>query len=129
MPDLQGHIVVVDDEDTVRTVIVNLLEKEGYRTTAFADTVPALSVDLDDVDLIITDLAMPTSGEELIEAIRGRGFEGPIIVLTGVLENTDMHHLESIGADRILQKPVRMATLASTVELLLSGRKEEPQHN
>ena len=129
MPDSQGHIVVIDDEEAVRRVIVNLLEKEGYRTTAFADAVPALSVDLDDVDLIITDLAMPTSGEELIQTTRSRGFEGPIVVLTGVLEHTDMHHLEAIGADRILQKPVSMATLASTVELLLSVGKEEPQHN
>ena len=129
MPDSHGHIVVVDDEETVRTVIVNLLENEGYRTTAFADAVPALSVYLDDVDLIITDLAMPTSGEELIQTTRNRGFEGPIVVLTGVLEHTDMHQLEAIGADRILQKPVRMAALASTVELLLSGGQEAPQHN
>ena len=66
-----------------------------------------------------------TSGEGLIEEVRSRGFGGPIVVLTGVLDDKDAEHLMAIGADRVLQKPIRIAALLSTVELFLSPGVEE----
>ena len=120
IPLSRSRILIIDDEETVLKVIVKVLQHGGYDTIAFGDAAPALEVDLDDIDLIVTDLAMSTPGEDLIHAVRGRGFTGPIIVLTGVLEHKDMDHPMSIGADRVFQKPVRMAVLLSTLELLLS---------
>jgi two-component system OmpR family response regulator len=120
-----GRILIVDDEEAIRSVLIEQLERTGYDTIAFVDAAPVREADLDDIDLIVTDLAMPTSGEKLIEDVRGRGFKGPIIIITGFLDDKDTEHLMAIGADRVLQKPIRMAVLLSTVELLLSPGVEE----
>lgn len=122
-----GRILIVDDEESIRTVLVNLLERRGYDTMVLVDAAPVREINLDDIDLIVTDLAMPTSGEELIENVRSRGFTGPVVVLTGVLDDKSTEHLMAIGADRVLQKPTRMAVLLSTVELLLEPVIEEEE--
>ena len=125
MSDSFGRILIVDDDEAIRTVLVELLERKGYDTMALVDAAPIREVNLDEIDLIVTDLAMPTSGEGLIEEVRSRGFGGPIVVLTGVLDDKDAEHLMAIGADRVLQKPIRIAALLSTVELFLSPGVEE----
>ncbi len=122
-----GRILIVDDEESIRTVLVELLERKGYDTIVLVDAAPVREVNLDEIDLIVTDLAMPTSGEELIENVRSRGFRGPVVVLTGVLDDKSTEHLMAIGADRVLQKPIRMAVLLTTVEMLLSPGVEEEE--
>ncbi len=121
-----SRVVAIDDEDIVREVIANLLERDGYDVVEFDDGAPALeAADLETADLILTDLAMPTPGERVIEAVRQQGISTPIVVLTGVLESKDMDRLMALGADRVLEKPIQAASFLSTVELLLSGSPSE----
>ena len=122
-----ARVVVVDDEELVRRVLDSMLESAGHEVTPFDDGASFLgSEDLESADLIITDLAMPTSGEEVITSVRERGLSIPIVVLTGILDNRDMERLMEIGADRVLEKPIRAPALLSTVELLVSGTEQEP---
>ena len=80
-------IAVIDDDETVRTSIVNLLQKVGYEVVDYTDAAFALADKcLKDVDVILTDLAMPTRGEVLIQTVRSREMEIPIIVLSGYIE-------------------------------------------
>ena len=70
----------------VRLALTQILEALGYQAIPFADAAPALdTVDFDTIDLIITDLNMPTRGEVAIQAIRCRGYQIPIIVISGWL--------------------------------------------
>ena len=67
-------VVIIEDEDSVRQAVAELLEHGGYTTIGFPDAGPVLyAVNFDNIDLIIMDLAMPTRGEEAILTLRSSG--------------------------------------------------------
>ena len=114
------RLLVIDDSDGYREMLTELLEHQGYEVLGFEDPAPALAtVDINTIDMILTDLVMPTSGERTIEELRGQGITIPIIVLTGFLEQKDVEHLIGIGATRVLEKPPKVSQLIASIELLL----------
>ena len=117
-----AKIVVIDDESVVRGFTSRLLEMEGHEVISFPDAAPALETcNLEDVDLILTDLTMPTSGEELIKTVRCRGIQTPIIVASATLTSRrDLSdHLKSIGAQAMLEKPFGAEELFHLIEEVL----------
>src|SRR4051812_23918457 len=80
----RGHAVVVDDEPNVARVITSLLERDGWSAENYQNPLEALeAITGGDVDVIITDYSMPgMTGTELIRALRGRGVQAPVLVIT-----------------------------------------------
>ena len=112
-------IAVIDDEELIRNVLTQLLERAGYEVLPYADAAPALEeCDFDAADLILTDLAMPTRGEVLIQILKDRGVETPIVVLSGNLEGQS-EKLREMGVEEIFQKPLKVKTLLEVVERLV----------
>jgi CheY-like chemotaxis protein len=114
-----ARIVVVDDEPAARTAISRILEKEGHEVQQYEDGRPALDdVDYSKVDLAIVDLQMPTSGYDVIEEIRARGFDKlPIIVASA---NVDLVLTpEVLGVQEIIEKPFQIADFSDAVKKLL----------
>jgi CheY-like chemotaxis protein len=104
--ELVATVVVIDDDDFVRTFVCRLLQMFGHQVLAFPDASPALQeVDFAQVDLVITDLQMPTPGAVAIQTIRERGFEVPIVVMSGHIEPADADHYIAMGAQSLLFKP------------------------
>ena len=92
-------VVVMDDDDFVRAFVCRLLGVFGHRVLDFPDAAPALAeVDFNQVDLVITDLQMPTSSEVAIRTIRERGFAVPIVVMSGYIEPAEVDNLIKLGA-------------------------------
>ena len=119
------RLLVIDDSDGFRDMLTKLLENQGYEVLAYEDSAPALAeVDMSTIDLVVTDLVMPNSGEHAIEDLRGRGITTPIIVLTGFLEQKDIEHLIGIGATRVFEKPIQASQLVSSIQLLLGEELE-----
>jgi len=81
------HILLVDDNDGVRVTTVTLLEELGYRVTAMPDGAQAVGLsdeELDTVDVLISDYAMPLmSGSEIIKQLRSKRTALPAIIITG----------------------------------------------
>ena len=99
-------IIVMDDNDEVRNVVVRCLKKEGYAVLDFPDARPALdTVNFADVDLLITDLVMPTPGEEAVKILREQGVQIPVIAMSATITEEKEQYLKSIGVQQILQKP------------------------
>ena len=99
-------VVVLDDDDFVRRFVCRLLQMFGHHVLPFPDAKPALNeVDFSEVDLVITDLQMPTSGEVLIKTIRERGFDVPIVVMSGHVDPEKVDYYIGLGAQSILLKP------------------------
>ena len=115
-----ARIVLIDDELAVRQTLSRILERAGHDVVCYAEAASALQdCDFATVDIVVTDLWMPTSGEDFVTEIRDLGVRIPILVLTGRLE-IDQDEIMSIGADRVMQKPVRADQLMDAIETVLA---------
>ena len=109
------RILVVDDEDSVRTVISQVLKDEGFAVTEAANGKQALEcMQKDSFSLVITDIVMPEmTGLELLEKIKDQSPETQVIIITShaSLETaiTAMRH----GAYDYLFKPFKDLDLIS----------------
>ena len=113
----QASILVVDDEETVRSLVKRVMQDAGYDVTTAANGEEALSILSQQKertpDLVILDIMMPgLSGLEVLDIIRRR-FDIPVIMLTAKQEVSTARHAFALGADDYVRKPF------STGELLV----------
>lgn len=115
-------VLVVDDEEIVRDVVVRYLERDGFRTIQASDgaTAQALIEDHEhSLALVVLDLMLPQiNGLELCSWIRARG-DLPVIMLTARSEETDRIVGLEIGADDYIGKPFSPRELAARVRSVL----------
>jgi nitrogen-specific signal transduction histidine kinase/ActR/RegA family two-component response regulator len=116
------RVLVVDDHEDVREVIVAYLETLGYDVVQAGSGCTALEFlrgNVNALDLLIADYAMPEmSGVELVRAVRAKSPTLPVIIVTGYADTGgfDDRRLDAV----LLKKPFRMNELASTVEAALA---------
>src|SRR5579863_9614145 len=84
-----SRILIVDDQEYVRTAIVVVLQASGHEAVGVHDAASALSrFDADSFDLAIVDVYMPDmDGVKLIKALRQRSPRLPVIAISGVFLN------------------------------------------
>ena len=119
------NIVVVDDEELIGDYIQELLQGRGYDTVSFTDPIKALeflSKNRERVDLIVSDIVMPTvDGMELAKEAVKISEEIAIIFLSGYFERLiGAAPLPNVWA--VLAKPVLKTDLLQTVELVIEAR-------
>ena len=108
--------VVIDDETSIRDVIARILRMNGHDVLAFEDGAPALAeADFDEVDLVVTDLRMPTSGEQVIASLHEQGVQVPVIVLSGYLNDTQVRNLNALEVKEIMSKPFQLTDFLELV--------------
>jgi DNA-binding response OmpR family regulator len=114
------HVLVVDDEPTVREVVQHYLEREGYRVQVAADGPAALAVmDAGAPDLIVLDLMLPgVDGLDVCRQVRARGAT-PIIMLTAKGHESDRVVGLELGADDYVVKPFSPRELVARVRSVL----------
>jgi DNA-binding response OmpR family regulator len=115
-----SSILVVDDEDVVRDVVVRYLEHEGMQTVQAADGEEARRIiELDPPDLVILDVMLPkVNGLDLCGWIRDRS-EIPVILLTARGEESDRITGLELGADDYVVKPFSPRELVIRVKAIL----------
>lgn len=124
--DAATRILVVDDDEHVRRVLVRLLTAEGYAVTEAPGTNAALDVlrDVEEIPLVVSDLTMPgRSGLELLTEIRSRYPETAVMMLTGDLDVTTAVECLRNGAIDYLAKPIRQMELSARVKKALADRQ------
>jgi PAS domain S-box-containing protein len=114
------RVLVVDDEDGVRRVVVRTLQRRGHHVDEAAEGTRALQMlDAAAYDVIVSDLRMPgMSGDELLSRLRERsgGIEQRLIFLTGDTASPEAVRILA-GADvPILPKPAAIAEVVRWVE-------------
>lgn len=119
------RILVVDDDDELRGLLVELLEEHRYAVDAAADGASASELAaVNPYDLIVLDWSLPVrSGMELLSGWRGQGLQTPVLMLTahrGVGERVD--GLDA-GADDYLTKPFSLEELLARIRSLLRRRE------
>jgi two-component system, cell cycle sensor histidine kinase and response regulator CckA len=118
-------IMVVDDEDPVRDVLVRLIEDLGYAVIAAADGGQALAVvdGATEIDAMVLDPSMPgMSGGVLIQEVRHRRPRVPIIVCSGY----DRDRKGMPAAEGFLSKPFRIEALQGLLVSLVGAPSERP---
>jgi len=114
---LQLHILVVDDEAPVRTIVSQILIRAGHTVAQASDGLDALTrSDHERWDLIISDVTMPSlDGPNLIRQLRTRGIATPVILMTGRVDSDGLAHAQDSDTISVLAKPFDRATLLATV--------------
>ncbi|QCG92882.1 response regulator (plasmid) [Azospirillum sp. TSA2s] len=115
------HVLVAEDEDLLAEIVAETLESQGFRVTLVHNGLEAVEADaVDPADILLTDMRMPKmGGETLIQIIRLRRPDLPIIVTTGYSEHLPN---EEPGRLVVLRKPYSLSVLAPVITALLSGR-------
>lgn len=113
-------ILVVDDNERLRTLVKSYLTQEGYRVVTAADRREALFVARDEnPDLIVLDIMMPEMDGYEFMRVHHKERETPIIMLTAKIEETDALLGLELGADDYIPKPFSMRMLAARVRAVL----------
>lgn len=113
-----ANVLVVDDEDLMRSTVRRVLTAEGFVVEAVASANAALEILRAgrDFDVIVTDLQMPgLSGIDLLRQVRTSNLDVPVIVLTGNPSLETAISAVQYGGFRYLQKPLEVLELPKVV--------------
>lgn len=128
-----ARILLVDDEQSIQTLLSYPLRKDGYHVTSVLDGGEAVQRFEDGrFDLVILDLMLPrVDGVEVCRQLRSRS-QVPIIMLTAKGSETDKVAGLEVGADDYITKPFSMREFRSRVKAALrrsrmSGEAEEKE--
>ncbi len=114
------HILVVDDDDSVRRLVAAYLEGEGYLVTQAADGNAALrAVAADPPDLLVLDLMLPGVGGLQVARRLKESAAVPVVMLTARGEEDDVLRGFDAGADDYLVKPFSPKVLVARVRAVL----------
>ena len=113
-------ILVVDDAESLRTMVKSYLTQEGYRVVTAANGREALFVARQErPDLILLDLMMPEMGGFEFITAHNRDGDAPVIILTAKIEESDKVLGLELGADDYLTKPFSLRELTARIRAVL----------
>jgi FixJ family two-component response regulator len=119
-------VSVVDDDESVRESLPDLLKELGYEAHAFASAYEFLmSDDLHLTRCLILDIAMPEmTGPELQKELRSRGHKVPVIFITAHADEKTRPRMINNGAVDCLSKPFSEAALINALNAALKKNQE-----
>ena len=122
-----GHILIIDDEASLRQTMARILQRAGYEVTTAATGTEGLTlVSEHPFDLLYLDIRMPdASGLELLKDIHARFPDLPVILFTA---QPDLHSaVEALrrGATDYLLKPLKPQTVLDHTQAILAGKQKE----
>ena len=125
-PDPHATVLLVDDEDQLRRVMRDLLQREGYRVAEAQNGIEALDqVDRHAPDIIVLDLNLPgLDGYGVLSHLRSRPATSkiPVVVLTARGDEDNEVRVLELGADDFLSKPFRARALSARLKTILGRR-------
>jgi len=113
------HILYVDDEEGIILLMQRLLERQGYRVSAYTDPREALAAaraNAGQFDLVVTDYNMPhMSGLELAQALREIRADLPVVLTSGYLTDELRAKAPAAGIRELIHKPNTVDELCAAV--------------
>ena len=119
------YVLVVDDEESIRTLLADALAEEGYEARTAASTNEALStVDRRVPDVIVLDMRMPDDGPRFKSELRRRSLNAPIVATSASREGAQW--AAALGAP-FIAKPFVLDDFFSTLRFALA--EEDPDRS
>ncbi|MBI1249936.1 MAG: response regulator [Alphaproteobacteria bacterium] len=119
------HVLIVDDDEAIRTGIAEVFTRQGFRASAAADAAAMdAALDAHGADLVILDLMMP--GEDGLSAARRLAARGwpPVIMLSALGDDADRIVGLEVGADDYLAKPCNPRELVARARAVLRRARD-----
>lgn len=124
-------ILLIDDEEHIRSVLKRILERQGYHAIIARDGREAEALyarEQAKIKVVITDMMMPTmDGLAVIKALKQINPEVSIIVASGVYAGPKFEEAAKLGVKQFLQKPFNSASLLETVARALAPTEQAAQ--
>lgn len=118
-------ILVVEDNDSMRRLVLEILRRAGYRTLAASEALEALEVCgsfPERIDLLLSDVTMPKmNGPELASRARQLRSDMKILLMSGHSEETVLGHGGIDQGVAFIQKPITPRTLSDKVRQVLDS--------
>ncbi len=110
------NILIVEDDNSINTLLARLMEKNGYNVVqAYSGTEAMLHIEAKDFQLVLLDLMLPgITGEELIKNIR-KTREMPVIVISAKIDKKNKVELLNLGADDYITKPFDIEEVSARI--------------
>ena len=119
-------VLVIDDEPTVRVLIVEVLSEAGYTAIEAEDGPSGLKILNSQVhiDLLITDVGLPggMNGRQVADAARSSRPDLKVLFVTGFAENAAVGNGHLEAGMEVITKPFAMADLANKITQMIEGR-------
>jgi two-component system, OmpR family, response regulator len=124
----RAHLLIVDDDREIRTLLSQYFENNGYRATSVADGASMRRVlEQSHVDLVVLDLMLPgEDGLAICRSVRTRS-QIPIIMLTARGDDVDRIVGLEVGADDYVPKPFNPRELLGRVKAVLRRAAHAPR--
>ena len=117
-------ILVVDDDETIRDTLYELLSAEYDCQTAQTAEQALARLEVESYDVVLTDISMPgLSGLELLGHVRQKYPDTPVIIISGISDQEHAQGLIRLGAFEYLLKPFRIEVVEKSVKRALDHRR------
>lgn len=112
-----ANILIVDDDDAVRGILLDLLSERYYCSTAATAEEAFQFLEIEDYDAVLADIAMPgLTVIELLKRIQLKDLDVPVILILGKNDQQDPEALIKLGAFAYLKKPFSLDEIEYLVE-------------
>ena len=119
-------ILLVEDDNALRSALEELLSREGYGVVKSSNVLSAKAAMSADIDLVMLDVGLPDGdGVSLCNQWRSEGLQVPILFLTAKDEELDVVRGLDAGGNDYVTKPFRMQELLSRIRALLRRNQKE----
>ncbi len=121
-------ILLIDDEPNIRRMLGALLKAEGFEVVEAGNGNAALlALETLEPDAAFCDLMMPPGPDGLatLEAMRARGLEAPVIMMSGKAQLSDAVRATQLGAFQFLEKPLAPESVLVTIRAALELRRTQ----
>ena len=111
-------IALVEDDENLRFLVAERLESEGYKVLEAADGEAAEKMILSsDPDIVLLDWMLPgKQGSEVCTAIRNKGFDKLVIMMTAKAQDVDKIEAYNFGVSDYITKPFNMDVLVAMID-------------
>lgn len=110
-------LLITDDDSSIRRTLEEVFIGRGLQVATAGDGDEAIAlIQREPIHLLLVDVHMPrVSGLEVIRHLRDAGQVLPFVVMSAAMTDSIEREAESMGAYRVLTKPIRLATIRETV--------------
>ena len=123
MPD-RPHLLLVDDERSIREPLASYLQKNGFRVTAVGDAKAARAALAGyAIDLVVLDIMMPVlDGWFVLAELAGRSHRPCVVVCSAKSSDADRNRAKELSADEYVTKPFEPDHLVAVIREVLGRR-------